>query len=133
MTLLSAIRDDGLIQKASLLIEGALSGPVFEQWVREQLVPELNLGDVVVMDNLATHKVAGVGNAIEAAGASVWYLPAYSPDMNPIEKLWSKVKTRLRQAAARCTSTLTTAVGQALNVVTSIECRNYFTACGYQR
>src|SRR5690606_35104275 len=99
-TMLAAMRAGGVVRRASLLGEGAMDGAMFLQWVRSCLAPSLRRGDVVVMDNLNCHKVAGVEEAIEAAGASVWYLPPYSPDLNPIEKLWSKVKAWLRGAQA---------------------------------
>lgn len=130
-TMLAAMRAGGVVRRASLLGEGAMDGAMFLQWVRSCLAPSLRRGDVVVMDNLNCHKVAGVEEAIEAAGASVWYLPPYSPDLNPIEKLWSKVKAWLRRAQAATAEELEAAVGAALDAVTPVECVNYLRSCGY--
>ena len=93
----------------------------------------MRAGNIVVMDNLASHKVTGVREAIESVGASVWYLPPYSPDLNPIEKLWSKVKAWLRRIAARSVEGLIQAVGEALRAVDANECRAYFRSCGYDK
>lgn len=95
------------------------------------LVRELNPGDIVIMDNLPAHKVAGVRDAIESMGASLLYLPPYSPDFNPIEKAFSKLKTLLRKAAARTVDELYQAVATAIDAITQSECVNYFQACGY--
>ena len=130
-TMLAAMRAGGVVRRASLLGEGAMDGAMFLQWVRSCLAPSLRRGDVVVMDNLNCHKVAGVEEAIEAAGASVWYLPPYSPDLNPIEKLWSKVKAWLRRAQAATVEELEAAVGAALDAITPAECVNYLRSCGY--
>ena len=131
LTMLSAIRLSGVVREATVLVEGAMNAPTFLAYTEQLLAPSLLPGDVVVMDNLASHKVAGVAEAIEAAGASVWYLPPYSPDFNPIEKLWSKVKAWLRRAMARGVEALTNAFADALRAVTPEECRNYFRSCGY--
>jgi transposase len=130
-TLLSAIRCTGVMKNASIVFDGPTDAIVFRGYVEQCLAPALTSGDIVVMDNLASHKVAGVEEAIEAAGASVWYLPPYSPDLNPIEKLWSKVKAWLRRAGARTLDGLIHAVGDALNAVCPDECLNYFNSCGY--
>jgi transposase len=95
------------------------------------LVPELKPGDIVIMDNLPAHKVTGVREAIEDAGASLIYLPPYSPDLNPIEKAFAKVKAILRKAAARTLEGLWAAIASTLDGFTPEECRNYFAACGY--
>jgi transposase len=95
------------------------------------LVPTLTKGDVVVMDNLSSHKAAGVREAIESAGATLVYLPPYSPDFNPIEKAWSKVKKLLRDAAARTQDALESAIAAALAAVTPADARGYFRSCGY--
>lgn len=131
MTMISAIRDEGVMEQASVVFDGAMNGPTFLAYVDQCLVPALRPGDVVVMDNLQSHKVAGVREAIEAAGCDLWYLPAYSPDFNPIEKLWSKVKAWLRRVGAKTFETVTAAIGDALRAVADDECRNYFTSCGY--
>ncbi len=130
-TMLSAIRSTGVIRDASIVFDGATDAMVFRSYVEQCLAPSLKAGDIVVMDNLASHKVAGVREAIDRVGASVWYLPPYSPDLNPIEKLWSKVKTWLRRVAARTVERLIHAIGDALRAVSEQECRAYFRSCGY--
>lgn len=113
------------------MFDGPTDAIVFRSYVEQCLAPALRGGEIVVMDNLASHKVAGVREAIEEVGASVWYLPPYSPDLNPIEKLWSKVKTWLRRIAARTVEGLIQAVGDALRAVKPNECLAYFNSCGY--
>ena len=130
-TILSAIRSTGVIQEASIVFDGPTDAIVFRSYVEQCLAPALMPGDIVVMDNLASHKVAGVREAIDEVGASVWYLPPYSPDLNPSEKLWSKVKTWLRRIAARTVEGLIQGVGDALRAVDADECRAYFKSCGY--
>jgi transposase len=132
ITMLSAIRQTGVIEEASLALDGSIDGPTFLGYVQQCLVPSLRPGQIVVMDNLASHKIAGVREAIEGAGCDLWYLPAYSPDLNPIEKLWSKVKSWLRRMAAKTFDTVVDAIGLALSAVASEECRNYFASCGYK-
>jgi transposase len=131
MTMLSAIRSGGVMQDATVVVDGAINGDTFLAYVEQFLVPSLRPGDVVVMDNLGSHKVAGVREAIEEAGCDLWFLPPYSPDLNPIEKLWSKVKAWLRRVSAKTFDTLSDAIADALRAVADDECRNYFTACGY--
>lgn len=131
MTLLSAIRSDEVIRDATVVCDGAMDGDTFLAYVEDCLVPSLRLGDIVVMDNLPAHKVKGVREAIEEVGCDLWYLPPYSPDFNPIEKLWSKVKAWLRRAEAKTFDTLSDAVASALKAVTADECSNYFTSCGW--
>ena len=130
-TLLSAIRCTGVIEEASIVFDGPTDAILFRSYAEQCLAPALRPGDIVVMDNLASHKVIGVKEAIESVGASVWYLPPYSPDLNPIEKMWSKIKTWLRRVAARTTEGLIQAVGDALRAVAPNECRAYFRSCGY--
>lgn len=130
-TLLSAIRVDGVIREATALFDGPMNAPTFVGYVEEMLAPSLKPGDVVVMDNLASHKVAGVAHAREAVGASLWYLPPYSPDLNPIERVWSKVKTWLRRVAAETLDALWPQVAHALKRVSASECKAYFRAAGY--
>ena len=130
-TMLSAIRSTGVIQDASVVFDGPTDAIVFRGYVERCLAPSLRAGDIVVMDNLSSHKVSGVREAIDSAGASVWYLPPYSPDLNPIEKLWSKVKTWLRRVAARTVQGLIQAIGDALRAVDTNECRAYFRSCEY--
>ena len=128
-TMLSAIRADGVA--TAMVTEGATNAMVFLGFVKEFLVPVLKPGEIVVMDNLSSHKVKGVREAIEAVRAEVWYLPPYSPDFNPIEQMWSKVKAVLRSLARRTTKALHRAIGKALRQVTCDECRNYYANCGY--
>ena len=116
---------------APLVIDGAVDGELFEAWVKQELVPTLSPGDVVVLDNLKCHKRAGVIAAIEGVGARVLFLPPYSPDLNPIELAFSKLKGLLRTAAKRTVDDLWTFIGQALDAFTPEECRNYFRHCGY--
>ena len=130
-TMLSAIRSTGVIESASLVFEGATNGMIFRDYVETCLAPALRSGDIVVMDNLAAHKVVGVAEAITAVGAELWYLPPYSPDLNPIEKLWSKVKSWLRKLEARTADALVQAIGLALRDVDSDECHAFFKSCGY--
>ena len=130
-TLLSAIRSRGVIRDATVIVDGPMDGPTFLAYTQQCLAPSLQAGDIVVMDNLASHKVAGVSEAIESAGCDLWYLPPYSPDLNPIEKLWSKVKAWLRRAEARCFDAIGQALTQVLSRVGPGECSNYFRSCGY--
>lgn len=129
-TFLGAIRSTGFI--APLCVEGAINGQVFKAWVEQHLVRELRPGDIVVMDNLSSHKVGGVVEAIEAVGASVRYLPPYSPDLNPIELAFSKFKKLLRDGAERTTDKLWKLCGRTLDLFSQTECRNYFRHCGYR-
>jgi transposase len=127
--MISAVRLDGTT--ACMTIEGATNTEVFQAYVREVLVPSLRLGDIVVMDNLGAHKNARTLKLIEQAGAEVRFLPAYSPDLNPIEMMWSKVKALLRKAQARNHSDLLKAIASALLAVTPQDALGWFTACGY--
>ncbi len=128
-TFLAALRHDRIT--APFFVEGVIDGDVFTVYLREVLCPELNPGDVVILDNLSTHKVAAVKKLIEARGATVRYLPAYSPDLNPIEMAFSKLKAHLRQAAARTLSDLTTALAHTLQSFTPDHCRNFFRHARY--
>ena len=129
-TFLGGLRAEGFV--APLTVEGAINGPIFRAWVEQQLAPTLSPGDIVVMDNLSSHKVKGVREAIEATGAELRYLPPYSPDLNPIELAFAKFKKRLRDGAERTVDKLWTLCGQILNEFTEHECRNYFQHCGYR-
>lgn len=129
VTVIGAVRTTGPFAAATLV--GATDGDAFRAYVREVLAPQLRAGDVVVMDNLSPHKSPAVREAIEAAGATLRYLPPYSPDFNPIENLWSKVKQFLRSAAARTFDLLCEAIDAALASVTADDCRGYFNHCGY--
>ena len=128
-TFTAGLRVDGLI--APFILDGPMDGVAFLTYVRRVLVPALKPGDIVIMDNLSAHKVTGVCEAIEAAGGCLVYLPPYSPDLNPIEKAFSKVKAILRKAAARTLEQLWAAIEGVLDAFTPEECRNYFDACGY--
>jgi transposase len=108
-----------------------MTGDAFRAYVEQILAPMLTPGDVVVLDNLAAHRVAGVGRAIAAVGASLLYLPPYSPDLNPIEQLFAKLKAQLRQAAARTKDELWSTLGRLLPAVPAAECVSYLRHCGY--
>lgn len=114
-----------------MVLDGAMHGTAFLAYVEQVLVPELAPGDVVVMDNLPAHKVGGVRQAIEDAGARLLYLPPYSPDCNPIEMAFSKLKALLRKAAPRTVTDLWDTLASALYAFTPTECANYFAAAGY--
>jgi transposase len=128
-TVVGALRSDGFI--APMVADGALNGELFLAYVRQVLVPELRPGDVVVMDNLASHHVAGVAEAIGEAGGRVEYLPPYSPDLNPIENAFAKLKRLLRAAAARTREALWATIGWAVDQFAPEECGNYIDHCGY--
>ncbi len=128
-TLIAGVRLTG--PQAPWLFAGALDGELFLAWVKQGLVPVLQPDDAVIMDNLATHKVAGVREAIEAAGARLEYLPPYSPDFNPIENLWSKVKQVLKSHGPRTARQLLAAAGTAFAAVTPADCRSFFLHAGY--
>ena len=128
-TMISSIRLDG--STACMAISGATNTEVFRTYVREVLCPELRPGDLVIMDNLAPHKSEPTLALLAAAGAEVLFLPAYSPDFNPIEKRWSKVKTLLRSAEARTAQELVAAIGSALAQVTTQDALSWFVSCGY--
>lgn len=128
-TFLAGLRASGII--APLVLDGPMTGEAFLAYVRQFLAPELKPGDVVVMDNLAAHKVAGVAEAVRTAGATILYLPPYSPDLNPIEQVFAKLKALLRKAAARTRDALWTTIGQLLDAFSPAECRNYLQNSGY--
>ena len=117
---------------APCVLDGPMDGESFRAYVEQFVVPILQPGDIVVMDNLASHKVAGVREAIEAAGAELRYLPPYSPDFNPIEQFFAKLKALLRKAAARTVEALITAIADALTTVSPQECANYLANQGYR-
>ena len=128
-TVTAAVRTSGPC--AVDLADGATNGPRFLVYITSTLVPVLKRGDTVILDNLSAHKVSGVREAVEAAGARVLYLPAYSPDFNPIEQLFAKLKALLRTAAARTLAELWPAIRHAFTRFTPDECRNYLAAAGY--
>lgn len=116
---------------APMTVKGAVDGIVFKTYVEQVLSPTLSEGDVVVMDNLPAHKVAGIKELIEGSGAKLIYLPPYSPDLNPIEKCWSKIKTALRAAKARTREALEAALKAVLLAVTAEDAAGWFASCGY--
>ncbi len=129
-TFLAALRCSGLT--APLVVDGAINGDIFLAYVEQQLVPTLQQGDVVIMDNLSSHKRAGVREAIEAAGAKLVFLPPYSPDLNPIENAFAKFKWLLKSTANRTVEALWETCGKLLDAFTETECRNDFRHCGYR-
>ena len=128
-TMISAIDLEGV--RASMVLDGATDTEAFCAYIEQVLAPTLRGGEIVVMDNLRPHKHARVRQAIEAAGARLVYLPPYSPDFNPIEPMWSKVKQSLRSAAGRTFDALLAAINEALQSVTSTDCAGFFRGCGY--
>jgi transposase len=129
-TFTGALRLSGMT--APMVLDGPMNGTAFRAYVEQVLAPTLAYGDVVVMDNLPAHKLASIRETIEAAGASLLYLPPYSPDFNPIENAFAKLKALLRRAAARTIGHLWDAIRDALPMFTPHECRNYFTTAGYE-
>jgi transposase len=128
-SILSSVRLDGTI--VPLTFTGALNGELFVKYITEFLVPTLKKGDIVVMDNLSSHKVNGVIQPIVASGATVLYLPPYSPDFNPIEMMWSKIKAYLRKVKARTPDMLFNTIGEAFNYVSISDISSWFLKDGY--
>lgn len=128
-TFVTALRASGFT--APLVIDGPMNGSVFLAYVQQQLAPTLQPGDILILDNLPAHKVAGIREAIEAVGAPLQYLPPYSPDLNPIERAFSKLKSLLRKAAARTVKELETTIATLLDCFTPAECGNYLQHAGY--
>lgn len=128
-TFLAALRITGLT--APGVFDGAIDGASFLAYIEQILVPTLRPGDIVIVDNLGAHKVAGVRTAIERADARLWYLPPYSPDLNPIELCFAKLKAIVRAARCRSIETLWPLLGESLKHFSPDECRNYFRHCGY--
>jgi transposase len=118
---------------APMLLDGPMDGEVFRAWCEQMLAKALRPGDIVIMDNLAAHKVAGVRQAIKACGATLLYLPPYSPDLNPIENAFAKLKAHARKAAARTIEALEAAAAEALQTFNPTECANFFAHAGYGR
>ena len=129
-TFTAALRLSGMT--APMVLDGPMNGDAFLAYVEQVLVPTLGQGDIVVMDNLPAHRRVGVREAIEAAGARLRFLPPYSPDFNPIENAFAKLKALLRKIAARTIENLWNAIGDALPQFNPRECANYFTAAGYE-
>lgn len=130
-TFVCALRTEGLA--APLVLDGPINGSAFLAWVEQFLAPTLRPGDIVIMDNLGSHKGAGIRQAIEAAGAQVRHLPPYSPDYNPIEQVFAKLKTLLRKTASRTVEALWSSVGALLDQFPPAECRRYIRRGGYGR
>ena len=129
LTVLGALTAEGLL--AAMTVESPTDGEVFLAYLEQVLCPRLQPGQIVVMDNLAAHKVEGVRERIESVGAQLLYLPPYSPDLNPIEPAWSKVKQLLRGAKARTLGVLETTLAQALSAITPQNASAWFAHCGY--
>jgi transposase len=129
-TFVGALRRTGMV--APMVLDGPINGAWFQAYVEQVLVPELRPGDIVIMDNLSSHKGAGVRSAIEAADARLLYLPPYSPDLNPIENAFSKLKALLRKAAERTVDGLWNRIGALLPTFRPQECANFFDAAGYE-
>jgi transposase len=128
-TFVAGLRLTGMV--APMVLDGPINGHAFQAYVDQILVPELRPGDIVIMDNLGSHKGRGVRAAIEAVGAMLLYLPPYSPDFNPIENAFSKLKALLRKAAERTVDALWDTIGTLIQVFTATECANFFAAAGY--
>ena len=129
ITFTGALRLSGMT--APMILDGAMDGDAFRVYVRDFLAPTLHKGDIVIMDNLPSHKVSGIREAIEAVGAKLHYLPPYSPDLNPIEQAFSKIKAMLRKTAARSLSTLYKAIARVIRSISPSECAAYLNNSGY--
>ncbi|GAA0750508.1 transposase [Sphingomonas trueperi] len=128
-TLVAGLRMTGMV--APMVLDGPINGDWFEAYVAQLLVPTLRPGDIVIMDNLSSHKRPAVRERIEAAGATLRFLPPYSPDFNPIEKAFARLKAMLRKAGERTVSGLWNHIGALVDIFQPIECANYFSSCGY--
>jgi transposase len=128
-SVLSSVRLNG--ELAPLVFEGSLNGDLFKEYVSKCLAPALQEGDIVIMDNLTVHKVKGIAELIQAVGAEVIYLPPYSPDLNPIEMMWSKIKAHLRKTKVRAKRALDDAIGEALDLVSPTDILGWFAKDGY--
>lgn len=128
-TLVAGLRMTGMV--APMVLDGPINGDWFEAYVTQVLVPELSPGDVVIMDNLSSHKRASVRERIEAVGATLRFLPPYSPDFNPIEKAFSRLKAMLRKIGERTVNGLWDLIGRLVDIFQPHECANYFSSCGY--
>jgi transposase len=130
-TLVTGLTSEGFV--APCVTDGAMNGRLFRAWVEQMLAPLLQPGDVVIMDNLSCHKAVAIREAIEARWATLLYLPPYSPDLNPIEQAFAKLKALLRKAAARSVAALWSTIGELLDRFTPAECANYLANAGYGR
>jgi transposase len=128
-TRLSSVRLDG--STACMVVEGATTKDIFEAYIEQILLPTLTAGNIVVLDNLSAHKSQHARELIESVGAQLWYLPAYSPDLNPIEKMWSKIKSILRTLKARTKEALIYSIAKALDMVNASDAKGWFNSCGY--
>ena len=128
-TMISSMRLDG--STACMVVDGATDKDVFKAYVQHILCPTLKPGDIVIMDNLSAHKNQEVKDLIESVDAEIWFLPPYSPDLNPIEKMWSKIKTILRSLKARTEQALVDAIAKALDAITASDAKGWFESCGY--
>ena len=128
-TFVAAFRLGGML--APMVVDGALNGELFAKYIRQELAPRLRPGDILVMDNLSTHKVKAAVDAVRAVDASVLYLPPYSPDLNPIEQVFSKIKTALRRRELRTITALENAFGESLDWITPTDALHYFEHSGY--
>ena len=131
MTFIAALRHDRI--EAPWVLDGPINAEAFTTYVEKVLVPTLRPGDLVIMDNLGSHKGKAVRRAIRCAGAKLFFLPKYSPDLNPIEQVFAKLKHLLRKAAARTVEAVVAAIGELLGTYTARECDNYFVNAGYER
>jgi len=129
-TMISSVRFDG--STACMVVDGATTKDVFKAYIEKILLPTLKAGDIVVMDNLSAHKNQETIALIESVGGQLWFLPPYSPDLNPIEKMWSKIKAILRKLKARTEKALINAISKALEQITASDAKGWFEACGYQ-
>jgi transposase len=128
-TLVAGLRTSGMV--APMVLDGPINGDWFEAYVRQILVPELRRGDIVIMDNLSSHKRTSVRELIEEVGATLVFLPPYSPDFNPIEKAFARLKAMLRKAGERTVAGLWDLIGKLVDIFQPDECANYFSSCGY--
>ncbi len=128
-TMISSVRLDG--STACMVVDGATTKDIFKAYVEQILLPTLKAGDIVVLDNLSAHKNKEIRDLIESVGAELWFLPPYSPDLNPIEKMWSKIKSILRRLKARTEEALINAVAKALDAITANDVKGWFESCGY--
>jgi transposase len=128
-TLVAGLRMTGMV--APMVLDGPINGDWFEAYVAQVLVPELRPGDIVIMDNLSSHKRPAIRDRIAAAGATLRFLPPYSPDFNPIEKAFSRLKAMLRKAGERTVNGLWGLIGRLVDIFQPAECANYFSSCGY--
>lgn len=129
-TLVAALTVEGIV--APMVLDGAMDGEMFKAYIARILAPILRPGDIVIWDNLPAHRVSGVADIVEKAGAQILRLPPYSPDFNPIEKAFSQIKAHLKKTAARTKETLDQAIAVAIDLVEPQHARNYFTSCGYE-